>query len=55
MNIVLKVIIGLFVYFGLLTLLCLFMKGATKLGNEYDEQMEAERILKQLKEEEGKE
>lgn len=38
-------------YLALLVLMCLFFKGATRLANEYDEKMEAERIIKMLEKE----
>lgn len=48
--IIIKIFIGVLVYVGLLVLMCIFFKGATKLGNEYDEKMEVEKVLKELQE-----
>lgn len=46
---IIKCIVGIFIYFILLAFICIFLKGATRLGNEYEEQKEAERILERLK------
>ncbi len=45
---IIKIIIGLLCYIALLVLFCVFLKGATKLGNEYDEQMEALKYIKDM-------
>lgn len=45
---IIKIIIGLLCYIALLVLFCVFLKGATKLGNEYDEQMEALKHIKDM-------
>lgn len=47
---IIKIIIGVLCYIAILTLFCIFLKGATKLGNEYDEQMEALKYIKDMKE-----
>ncbi len=46
---IIKIIIGIVAYLMLLVVFCLFLKGATKLGNEYDEQMENEMLIEKLK------
>ncbi len=48
--IVLKVLIGIIIYIMMVTIFCIFLKGATRLGNAYDEKKEAEEIIKRLDE-----
>lgn len=43
---VIKIIIGIVVYILILFFICIFFKGATKIGNEFEQRKEAERILK---------
>ena len=43
---VIKIIIGIVVYILILFFICIFLKGATKIGNEFEQRKEAERILK---------
>ena len=43
------VIIIILIFLALLAFMCIFLKGATKLANEYDEKMEAEMIIKKSK------
>ncbi len=49
-----KILLAGTVYFALMAFICIFFKGATMLGNEYDERMEAEILLKKLKGENDK-
>lgn len=49
LKMIIKIIIGVLCYIALLVLFCIFLKGATKLGNEYDEQMEALKRIEELK------
>lgn len=51
---IIKILIGIVIYILLLCIICLFLKGATKLGNEYDESMEAIRFLKNNNDKEEK-
>lgn len=46
----LKILFGIIIYIALVVVCCIFFKGATRLGNAYDEKMEAERIIKELDE-----
>ncbi len=47
---VIKISIGIAIYALIVVLFCLFFKGASQLANEYEEKMEAKRLLKKLKE-----
>lgn len=49
---ILKIFIGIVIYFLLLALICLFLKGATKNEREFEEHQEYERIKKELEKEE---
>lgn len=55
MKTIVIIILGLLGYVGILALICLFLKGATKYANEVEDRAEVERVLKQLKEQKGKE
>ncbi|MBO5477529.1 MAG: hypothetical protein J6A15_07250 [Clostridia bacterium] len=41
-------IFGVAIYAIILVVTCIFLKGATQLGNEYDEKMENEMLYKKL-------
>lgn len=43
-----KIIIGVLSYIILVVITCIFFKGATQLGNEYDEKMENEMLYLKL-------
>lgn len=50
--IILKILIGIAIYIALLGIICIFLKGATQLGNAYDEKREIEELMKASKEKE---
>ncbi len=48
---IIQLFLGVVIYLSLLVLVSLFFKGATRLGNEFDENMEVNRIISKLKNE----
>ncbi len=49
-----KIVIGIIIYLLVVAIICVFLKGATDLGNKYDEQMEYEMALKKIEDEKKK-
>lgn len=45
---IIKIIIGIGVYIAFLVFTCIFFKGATELGNNFDEKREVEEIFKRV-------
>ena len=45
---IIKILIGIVIYFILLIGICLFFKGATKVEKEYQERKEREKILEKI-------
>ncbi len=45
---IIKIIIGIIIYIIFLAFACVFFKGATMLGNEFDEKRKVEEILKKV-------
>lgn len=44
--IILKILIGVAIYIAIVAVICIFLKGATQLGNAYDERREIEELMK---------
>jgi uncharacterized membrane protein len=44
---IIKILIGMVIYFLVVALFCIFLKGATKTANEFEERQEALRFLKE--------
>ncbi len=42
------IIIAIVIYIAVLALFCIFLKGATKNGNEYDERREIDKVFKKI-------
>ena len=49
--IILKILIGVAIYIAIVAVICIFLKGATQLGNAYDERREIEELIKANKKE----
>lgn len=47
---IIKIIIGTLIYIFLITIILIFFKGATMVGNKFDEKREVKEILKHFKE-----
>lgn len=47
---IIKIIIGILIYIFLITVILIFFKGATMVGNKFDKKREAEKFLKHFKE-----
>ena len=50
--IILKILIGIVLYFALVSIICIFLKGATQLGNAYDERRKIEELMNANKDKE---
>lgn len=46
---IIKCVVGIFIYFILLAFICMFFKGATRLDNEYADYKERQIIIERLK------
>lgn len=51
---IIKILLAISIYIAILAVICVFLKQATKLGNLYDERVEAEILLKKLNEKKEK-
>ncbi len=47
---IIKIIIGILIYIFLITVILIFFRGATVVGNKFDEKREAKELLKHFKE-----
>lgn len=43
---IIKILLSIIIYFALVILICIFFKGATYLGNRFDEEQLVTRYLK---------